>query len=795
MGYKVIIAEKPSVAAGIARIVGANQSRKEKANGYYEGNGYKVTWAFGHLVGLLSPEDMGFKSGELPMMPDEWRTEIKGGSGDMGATVRRQVKTIETLFKGADEIVVATDAGREGELIFRYIYEYLGCRTPFKRLWISSLTDEAIRDGMSNLQPGSAYDRLSDAAHARSEADWLVGFNASRALRLATGYKGILSLGRVQTPVLCMICERYDQNKNFVPVPYWQIKALVHKDMNNFDVISEKKYDNEDEARRATEAVQASKRMLVTKVERKEVKTQPPLLYDLTALQRAANTRLGLTADETLKVAQSLYEKKHMTYPRTGSRYIGDDVLRTIPSLIGKLESYGRFASAAKELKGKKLNRRSVDASKVTDHHALLPTENIPTGLTGNEKAIWEMVAARALEAFGEASVADRTSVQLDCAGVMFKATGSVIKYPGWKSVLGVSEAETEGRKEGDEDEPSGVLPPLAEGEILPAAKVEKVRKETKPLPIYTDSSLLGEMETCGKSIEDEELRESMKDIGLGTPATRAGIIETLITRKYVSRQAKKLIPTPLGAEIWKTVRGRRIADVRTSGEWERDLARVERGEARKSSFDEGIKAFTLEVIDDLKANCKPLDGVSASTEPPRSCPCCGKPLSVLKFNLLCDPEKGGCGLKIPREVAGKKLTSSALDALTGKGITGMISGFKSKSGKPFQARLKINKEERKVEFAFEDQKTTEMRGKRCPCCGKEMTDDKWRLTCGCGMTLYKSQCGVTLSEAQIDKLIAGETIKLKGMKSKAGKTFDAGVRIDKEQKKTVFVFDKNGKK
>lgn len=789
MGYKVIIAEKPSVAKGIARIVGATTPHTDKWYGYVEGNGYKVTWAFGHLVGLESPEEMGFSGQTLPIMPEEWKTRINKAS--QGLDPSKQVKTIENLFNEADEIIVATDAGREGELIFRYIYEYLGCKTPFKRLWISSLTDEAIREGMKNLTPGKEYDRLSDAAHARSEADWLVGFNASRALRLATGYKGILSLGRVQTPVLCMICERDYQNKNFVPVPYWQIKALVHKDMTNFDVISEKKYDKEDEARRATEAVQASKKMLVTKVEKKEVKSQPPLLYDLTALQRAANSKLGLTADETLKVAQSIYEKKYLTYPRTGSRYIGDDVLKTIPALMSKLEGYGRFSEAARNLSGKKLNRRSVDASKVTDHHALLPTENIPANLTGNEKAIWEMVAARAIEAFGEASVADRTTVQLDCAGVMFKASGSVIKYPGWKSVLGVSEAEAENKKEDSEDEPSGVLPPLKEGETLPAGKVEKVRKETKPLPIYTDSSLLGEMETCGKNIDDEELRESMKDTGLGTPATRAGIIETLITRKYIARQAKKLIPTPLGVEIWKTVKGRRIADVKTSGEWERDLARVERGEVRKSSFDDGIKAFTLEVIEDLKANCKSLDGVQVSTEPQRDCPCCGKQMSALKFNLLCDPEKGGCGLKIPREVAGKKLPSSALDALTGKGITGMISGFKSKSGKTFQARLKIDKEGKKVAFDFDEPEVTEMKGKNCPCCGKKLTDDKWKLTCGCGLVVYKSQCGAQLNESQIDKLLNGETIWLKGMRSKAGKKFDAGVKIDKDARKTTFIFDK----
>lgn len=791
MAYKVIIAEKPSVAKGIAKIVGATEAHTDKANGYLEGNGYKVTWAFGHLVGLQSPEDMGFDGGVLPILPEEWKTQVlKGADAGMSATVAKQVKTIESLFKGADEIIVATDAGREGELIFRYIYEYLGCRTPFRRLWISSLTDEAIRDGMASLKPGRDYDALSDAAHARSEADWLLGYNASRALRLATGYRGNLSLGRVQTPVLCMICDCYDENKNFVPVPYWQVGATMSKSNSSaFDVLSVKKYDKEDEATAATGLVRSSGKALVTKVEKKEVKTAPPLLYDLTALQRAANSKLGLTADDTLKIAQSLYEKKYLSYPRTGSRYIGDDVFKTIPGLIRRIGGYGRFADAAAALSGKKLCAKSVDASKVTDHHALLPTDNIPSGLTGNEKSIWEMVAGRALEAFGEWSIADRTTVELDSAGVLFKATGSVVKYPGWKAVFGVAEADGEGKKDDDETD-AGVLPEMREGETLDVPKAETVRKTTKPLPIYTDSSLLGEMETCGKRIEDEELRESMKDIGLGTPATRAATIEILIRRGYVSREGKKLVPTPLGTEIWKTVRGRRIADVRTSGEWERDLAQVEHGKIRKSSFDEGIKAFALEVIDDLRKNCRPLGDVSVSNEPPRICPCCGKPMKNMKFSITCDQEAGGCGLKISREVAGKKLPESAIAALAAGKTTAEIKGFKSKSGKVFAARLAVNKETRKVDFVFPEKPAATMAGRVCPLCGGAVEDKGALLECGCGLKIWKTVAGARLSDEQIDAVLAGKTVAVAGMKSKSGKPFKGGVRLNKGKKGTELVFD-----
>lgn len=800
MGYTVIIAEKPSVASGIAKIVGANTPHRDKANGYLEGNGYRVTWGFGHLVGLDKPEEMGFPGGALPIIPERWSTHvIVTGKGDMDRTVARQMDTLSSLFKGADRIINATDAGREGELIFRYIYEYLDCRKPFDRLWISSLTDEAIRKGMTELLPGSRMENLSDAAHARSEADWLVGFNASRALRIASGFKGNLSLGRVQTPVLGMICTRTEANRDFKPTPFWQITALVHKDMTNFRVLSERKYPTEAQAAEALEAVNGSKRMKVLKVEKKTVTSKPPLLYDLTALQRAANSRLGLTAEETLKVAQSLYEKKYLSYPRTGSRYIPEDVFRTIPSLIRKAESNDRFAEAARSLGGKKLCRRSVDDSKVTDHHALLPTEVFPTDLSGNELKIWEMVCGRMLEAFGEDSLSDRTTVSLECAGVPFKAGGSVLVKAGWKAVFGVAEANEEEKKkedaESDESE-NGTLPELAEGEVLPAAKTEILRKTDKPLPLYTDASLLGEMETCGKKIEDEELRESMKDVGLGTPATRAATIETLIKRGYVVRNAKKLTPTELGEGIWKIVRGRKIADVRTTGEWEKELHLVETGQMDKATFDRKIRDYVLAIIEDIRANCTALDGLDTGGEPQRNCPLCGRRMKNLKFSVICDPEDGGCGLKIPREVAGKKLPASSIDALASGKDTPTIKGFTSKSGKKFDARLTLDRENRKVSFVLgEKPQAPTMAGRRCPCCGGPLKDDPWKLTCECGFILFKTQCEVNLTESQIDALLSGQKVAVRGMKSKKGNKFNATLYVNREGKKTAFLFDDAKKK
>lgn len=796
MPYKVIIAEKPSVAASIAKIVGASTPHREKANGYLEGNGYHVTWAFGHLVGLDRPEDMGYEGTRLPIFPEEWTTHvIQSAKGDMNATIKKQMKIIEAQFNGAEEIIVATDAGREGELIFRYIYEFLGCRKPFRRLWISSLTDQAIRKGFNELLDQDQMTALSEAAHARSEADWLVGFNASRALRIVTGFNGSLSLGRVQTPVLCMITERFETNKNFVPTPFWQISAAVHKDMENFDVLSKRKYDNQEEADTDRQAVEASKEFRIIEITKKQVVSKPPLLYDLTSLQRAANSRHGMTADETLRTAQSLYEKKYLSYPRTGSRYIPQDVFRTIPDLIKGLEGYGPFSAPALALSGKKLCRKSVDETKITDHHALLPTENIPSGLTGHEKTIWEMVAGRVLEAFGEDSLSDHTSVELDCAGIRFTATGSVLTKAGWKGVFG-AEAEQEKKEKGDEDDDdekgNRKLPPLKDGETLPGGQVKTVRKTDKPLPIYTDSSLLGDMETCGKKIDDEELREAMKDIGLGTPATRAATIETLITRGYVVRQTKKLLPTELGTQIAHIVKGRKIADVRTTGEWESKLSKIERGQLRKEQFEKGIRDYVLEIIEDLKAHCVSLDGVSATGEPTRTCPCCGHAMKNQKFSVTCEPDTGGCGFKINREIAGKKLPASAINALAEGKETALIKGFKSKSGRLFDCKLGIDKEQKKVTFLL-DRETpgVTLTGAVCPCCGDILADDRWKLSSACGFTLYKTQGGVPLSEEQIKELLSGKKIHLKGMTSKTGKKYNAGLKVNTADKKIEYIFDK----
>jgi len=386
----------------------------------------------------------------------------------------------------------------------------------------------------------------------------------------------------------------------------------------------------------------------------------------------------------------------------------------------------------------------------VTDHHALLPTGNTPEGLDDNERKIYDMVFTRMLQALGSDYEADVTAVTLSSGSALFSARGSVPTALGWKA-YGKAEEEKKG-----EDEDDGALPPLTEGETLAVKASEVLAKSDKPLPIYTDSSLLAEMETCGKKIEDEELRESMKDVGLGTPATRAATIETLLTRGYVQREGKKLVPTSFGMQIWKMVEGRKIADVATTGEWEYRLGQVERGAARASDFDAGIRGFVEEVIEDLRNNCKPLEGVSASGEPLHKCPVCGRTMKNMPYSVSCLEEEGGCGLKIPRTVAGKKLTATAIEALCSKGRSATIKGFTSKSGKKFDAALKIDSAGRKLVFDFPQAEKISTEGLACPRCGKALEQDGGQLRCSCGFTMWTTAFGVRLDAGQIKTLLGG---------------------------------------
>lgn len=676
---KVIIAEKPSVARDIAAIVGAT-SRKD---GYLEGNNYAVTWAFGHLVGLAMPEEYGikgFQKENLPILPDDFKLiprHIKEGKEykpDPGAM--KQLRVIRELFDKSERIIVATDAGREGELIFRYIYNYLSCSKPFERLWISSLTDQAIRGGLENLRPGTQYDTLYLSAKARSQADWLVGINASQALSISAG-SGVWSLGRVQTPTLTMICSRYLENKDFVPQKYWQHKISLSKDGNVLIPVSEDKYNDRMDADKVAGQISQNGIATVKSIEKKTVKQEPPLLYDLTALQKEANSKYSFSADKTLSIAQKLYEGKLITYPRTGSRYLSEDVFETVPELLSGFREHLLYGESVKRLND--LNKRSVNNAKVTDHHAIIVTGNKPGSLSGDEKLIFEMILCRMLEAFSTTCIKEQTSLRFEVQEKIFLVKGAIINQAGWRSVSGIMADENEK----DED---STLPPLNEGDHWNVDSTDTLEKQTKPRPLHTEASLLSVMETCGKELAEEAEREALKESGIGTPATRAAIIETLFSREYIIRDKKSLIPTNKGLVVYLAVKDKKIADVAMTGSWENALNKIATGEMNAADFHKGIEVYAGQITSELLTmQLEYKDDKSGY-----ACPKCGKE-SVVLYPKVAKCKDEDCGYVIFRNKSGKDLSDKNLIDLLTKGKTSLIKGFKSKSEKMFEACLRLD--------------------------------------------------------------------------------------------------------
>jgi DNA topoisomerase-3 len=598
---KIVIAEKPSVARELAKVFGATTKR----DGYIEGKGYSFTWAFGHLLQLAPPQEYGFigwRRQHLPMLPKKFKLSVRKIKTKDGLiedpAVRKQLDIIKKLFDEATEIIVATDAGREGELIFRYIYYYLKCKKPFKRLWISSQTDEAIKEGFRNLKPGTDYDTLFNSAHCRSESDWLVGMNATQALSIAAGNRTVLSLGRVQTPTLAMICARYIESKNFVPKLFYQLSILLDKDGQQFKAMSVASFDKKEDAKALFEKIQDVNTgfplgALIKDVESKPRKEPPPLLHDLSSIQQEANKKKGFTADHTLSLLQSLYEGKLISYPRTGSRYIGDDVFAGIPKLIDQLKGHPEFGKSAEFLSTIPLNKRSVNAKKVTDHHAILPTGEVPYHLSSDKQAVYDMIVGRMLEAFHKECIKELTKITIE-SGSEFVANGTVIRAAGWRSVLNDPEDD-------NKSEESLSLPKVKKEELLPILEKVLVEKQTKPKPLYNEASLLKALETSGKEIEDEELRYAMKDSGLGTPATRASIIETLITREYITREKRNLVPSDKGLAVYEVVKDQMIAQAELTGQWEKRLEEIRSG-ASVSEFKEEITTYTRTITEQLLA-------------------------------------------------------------------------------------------------------------------------------------------------------------------------------------------------
>ena len=710
---KTIIAEKPSVAKEIAHIVGADK----REEGYMQGNGYYVTWAFGHLVQPAMPETYGMKgfhAENLPVIPDPFvlvPRQVKTENGyKPDAGVLAQIKIIGKLFDSSERIIVATDAGREGELIFRYLYAYLGCRKPFDRLWISSLTDTAIREGLLNLRDGKGYDNLYHAAKARSEADWLVGINGTQALTIAAG-RGTYSVGRVQTPTLGMVCERYWEHKRFESKPFWQVHfGVVDADSGNIlKFTSVNRWTDKATATDIYNKVKETGSVIITKVATKRKVEKAPLLYDLTTLQKEANSQHGFTAEHTLSIAQKLYEAKFITYPRTSSRYISDDVFATLPKLFKNLENHSEYGEKVKLLPGSEdYSKNSVNAAKVTDHHALLITENAAIGLFKDEKTVYDMILCRMIEAFSADCIKDITSVsaQVDHE-VEFGISGSIIRQTGWRAL---SLKEKNNRQDKDADATDNevkeqVIPNWQEGQHVTLSGCTITEGKTKPKPLHTESTLLAAMETAGKEIEDDTMRQAMKDSGIGTPATRAAIIETLLKREYMVRQQKKLVPTEKGLALHSVVKNMAIANVEMTGKWEAELAKIERGEASADGFTHSIEGYTREITAEL-LGCDRLFSHKDS-----GCQCSKCKQGTMQFFgkvVRCGNKE--CGMPVFKQVAGKLLTDSDITDLLTKGKTRTLNGFISKQGKSFSAAIAFD-ENFNTKFVFAERKTAEKRG------------------------------------------------------------------------------------
>ena len=686
---KTIIAEKPSVAREIAGLLGAS----DKKDGYLTGNGYFVTWAFGHLVGLGMPEDYGmsgFDKTTLPILPNPFLLTVrkvkkdKSYTADTGAL--KQLKIIEQLFNKSESIIVATDAGREGELIYRYIYEYLKCNKPFERPWISSLTEKAIKQGFENLKPGKEFDGLHQAAQGRSRADWLVGINATQALSIAVG-NGIYSLGRVQTPTLALICKRYLENKNFKVKNYWQIQLSHNKELIDFKSISKTKWEDLKLADDTLKAIQRNETATVTSVETKSVTEQPPLLFDLTGLQKEANKKLNLSADETLNIAQSLYEKKFITYPRTGSKYIPEDMWAEIANLVRALQDRENCKQAISKMKWGRFNKRIVNDLRVTDHHGLLITDKIPSALNVKENAIYDMIAFRLLEALSQACIKEITDVGLQVLHYDFIAKGCKVIEAGWRSI--------KGSFSDDDTEPVQDLPELKKGEELKIKEATVLEKKTKPPVLYTEAGLLSAMESVGKEIENEDERKALQNIGIGTPATRASIIETLFTRNYIQREKKSLIPTEKGLQVYVLVKDLKIADVAMTAEWELALQKIENNEADARVFQKEMENYASSITNELLQT-----SIAQNNLPKLICPKCKSQQLIIRDKIVKCPEEI-CNWVQFRNVCGVQIGITDIESLINKRKTSLIKGMKSKAGKKFDAYIVLNENaESSFEFA-----------------------------------------------------------------------------------------------
>lgn len=585
----VCIAEKPSVARDIAAVLGATA----RHDGYLEGNGYQVTWTFGHLCRLLEPHEYtdqwkAWALSRLPMLPDKYQTKVAEDKG-----VQKQFHIIESLVQKADGVINCGDAGQEGELIQRWVLKQANCQCPVQRLWISSLTPEAIKEGFAKLKPAQSYQLLYEAGMMRAIGDWVLGMNATRAYTLRYGKnRQVLSIGRVQTPTLALIVKRHHEISHFVPEKYWELKTLYRD--TTFSA-TKGKFREEEDARRLLESIQ-NEDFHITSVEKKKGTEYAPKLFDLTSLQVECNKRHAFSAEETLKIIQSLYEKKLTTYPRVDTTYLSDDIYPKVPGILkGIAPAYETLVPTLLEAAKLPKSKKVFDNSKVTDHHAIIPTGVRPAGMDANEAKVYDMVARRFIAAFYPDCKIATTAVLGQAGEVEFKANGKVILSPGWRVVF-------EDKQSDEKSEEEKTLPDFQEGEQGPHEPSLNEKMTSPPKP-YTEATLLRAMETAGKQVEDEALREAMKENGIGRPSTRASIIETLLKRDYIRKERKNLIPTETGIQLIQTIHQDLLKSAELTGQWEKKLRDIEKGEYKSLDFMKDLKEMVSEVVYAVKSD------------------------------------------------------------------------------------------------------------------------------------------------------------------------------------------------
>lgn len=783
------ITEKRDVAKKIASYLGATKDQGD----WFEGNGYQITWCRGHLLELRVEEADGTWSlGKLPILPARFslgpisKGKDKEGNYVNDPGVVHRLAVIKDLSQGCDEIVNCADAGREGQLIFDNVSRYLKFGRPCKRLWTSSLTKKDIVEAFRNLPYNSEFEEIGIAARLRSEADWMVGINATRAFTLTANASKPLSLGRVQTPTLCIICQRYLENKNFKSEPFWYIAGETSKDGVPIKYRSDENYSIEEQGQWHYKRVVEDGKLVVESVKTERKNEDAPLLHDLASLQKLANSKYSLTAKQTLDAAQSLYEKQLISYPRTSSRYISENVFRELRDTIEQLTSDKKYGAAAERLLEGSLNKRSVDETRLTDHHGLIILGVQQGDLSVIESQVYELVLIRFLEALSPVCVVDATTVEMSAGEDSFTIHGRKEIYPGWRGVCRGEDFSDEAGEENIENIEVSMqpLPQMSEGDTLELGRVDLVRDMTKPRPLLTDGTLLTQMENAGKRISDKKLAKNLKGIGIGTAATRDAIIDEIINRGYVVREKRKLVPTELGLSVYNVVKDKEIANVEMTALWESSLnAIADCDEQEKESFPQGIREYTIKITDDIRTadDIRRLGKlVEAQTI---KCPKCKNDIPI--------GEKGGrcsCGYAAWRLISGKALTIEQMRQLYEKGKTEVISGFKSREGKSFSAALVLGEEG----LSFEFPKMAEEDKPDCPKCGGKMSFSQKSCWCPqCRYTVWRNIAGKALTDGQLKTLIAnGRTSKLSGFKSKTGRSFEAALVLG-EGGEVKFEFNK----